>query len=200
MKKTCPITAAERSYPVAKEKSGPVSEYYGEDTFNIRVMKGKLPGDAYDKIIDAIHENTILDNETANTVAHAMAKWATRRGRPFCHWVQPCRGSRGEARRLIDVTRPSSVIERFSASSWSRGAGRSSFPSGASGNFVARGTRPGNVPAFIRGYGISDDLCIPTAFISIPARPSTDEPNTAVSGPVSKSDPEDFWISWAAKA
>jgi glutamine synthetase len=116
MKKTCPITAAERSYAVEKEKSGPVSEYYGEDTFNIRVMKNKLPGDTYNKIIDAIHENTILDLETANTVAHAMAKWAIEKGAThFAHWFQPMTGITAEKHdAFIDVTGASSVIERFS--------------------------------------------------------------------------------------
>lgn len=172
MKKTCPITAAERSYPVAKEKSGPVSEYYGEDTFNIRVMKGKLPGDAYDKIIDAIHENTILDIETANTVAHAMAKWAIEKGAThFAHWFQPMTGITAEKHdAFIDVTGPSSVIERFSGKQLVQGEpDASSFPSGGiRATFEARGYTAWDMssPAFIRRNGISTTLCIPTAFIS----------------------------------
>ncbi|MGV8081804.1 MAG: glutamine synthetase III [Syntrophales bacterium] len=172
MKKTCPITAVERSYTVEKEKSGPVSEYYGEDTFNIRVMKGKLPGDAYDKIIDAIHENTILDIETANTVAHAMAKWAIEKGAThFAHWFQPMTGITAEKHdAFIDVTGPSSVIERFSGKQLVQGEpDASSFPSGGiRATFEARGYTAWDMssPAFIRRNGISTTLCIPTAFIS----------------------------------
>jgi glutamine synthetase len=172
MKKTCPITAVERSYTVEKEKSGPVSEYYGEDTFNIRVMKGKLPGDAYDKIIDAIHENTILDIETANTVAHAMAKWAIEKGAThFAHWFQPMTGITAEKHdAFIDVTGPSSVIERFFRQAVVQGEpDASSFPSGGiRATFEARGYTAWDMssPAFIRRNGISTTLCIPTAFIS----------------------------------
>jgi len=82
MKKTCPIITCERTYAVEKEKTEPVSSYYGEDTFNINIMKIKLPGDTYRKIIDAIHEGTLLDIETANIVAHAMKEWRSRRGPP----------------------------------------------------------------------------------------------------------------------
>ena len=42
MKKTKPTHAAERQYVVEKEKFVPVSEYFGEDTFNQQVMKEKL--------------------------------------------------------------------------------------------------------------------------------------------------------------
>jgi len=39
MKKVSPVIASERSYIVEKEKSIPVSEYYGEDTFSYKVMQ-----------------------------------------------------------------------------------------------------------------------------------------------------------------
>jgi hypothetical protein len=43
MKKSRPVIASERNYTIEKEKFVPVSEYYGEDTFNNKVMKEKLP-------------------------------------------------------------------------------------------------------------------------------------------------------------
>ena len=49
-----------------------VSDYYGCDTFNMKVMKEKLPKDAYKKLQNIIHEGEKLDLETANSVAHAM--------------------------------------------------------------------------------------------------------------------------------
>ncbi len=172
MKKTCPIIAAERTYPVEKEKAFPVSEYYGEDTFNIRVMKLKLPGDTYSRIIDAIHEGTIIDIETANIVAHAMKEWAIEKGAThFAHWFQPMTGITAEKHdAFIDVTGVSAVLERFSGKQLVQGEpDASSFPSGGiRATFEARGYTAWDMssPAFIRRNGISTTLCIPTAFFS----------------------------------
>jgi glutamine synthetase len=172
MKKTCPIIAAERSYKIEKEKSLPVSEYYGEDTFNIGVMKLKLPGDIYKKIIDAYHEGTILDITTANIVAHAMKEWAIGKGAThFAHWFQPMTGITAEKHdAFIDLTGVSDVLERFSGKQLVQGEpDASSFPSGGiRATFEARGYTAWDMssPAFIRRNGISTTLCIPTAFIS----------------------------------
>jgi glutamine synthetase len=172
MKKTHPITASERKYLIEQEKFVPVSEYYGEDTFNIKVMKLKLPGDTYSKIIDAIHEGTILDIETANIVAHAMKEWAIEKGAThFAHWFQPMTGITAEKHdAFIDVTGVSAVIERFSGKQLVQGEpDASSFPSGGiRATFEARGYTAWDMssPAFIRRNGISTTLCIPTAFFS----------------------------------
>jgi glutamine synthetase len=80
MKRTIPITALERNYVIEKEKFVPVSAYYGEDTFNDKVMKEKLPKDTYKKLMDAINEDKTLDIETANIVAHAIKEWAIAKG------------------------------------------------------------------------------------------------------------------------
>ena len=150
MKKTCPIIAAERSYVVEKEKYEPVSKYYGEDTFNINIMKIKLPGDTYSRIIDAIHEGTILDIETANIVAHAMKEWALEKGAThFAHWFQPMTGITAEKHdAFVDVTGVGSVMERFSGKQLVQGEpDASSFPSGGiRATFEARGYTPGTCP------------------------------------------------------
>ncbi|MCX5827688.1 MAG: glutamine synthetase III, partial [Deltaproteobacteria bacterium] len=97
MKKTCPTIASERNYAAEKEKFVPISEYYGEDTFNAKIMKVKLPRDVFKKIIEAINEGTILDIETANIVAHAMKEWALAKGAThFAHWFQPMTGITAE--------------------------------------------------------------------------------------------------------
>ncbi len=172
MKKTCPIIATERSYVVEKEKFEPISKYYGEDTFNINVMKIKIPGDTYSKIIDAIHEGTILDIETANIVAHAMKEWALEKGAThFAHWFQPMTGITAEKHdAFVDVTGVGSVMERFSGKQLVQGEpDASSFPSGGiRATFEARGYTAWDMssPAFIRRNGISTTLCIPTAFFS----------------------------------
>ncbi|MDI9570492.1 MAG: glutamine synthetase III [Pseudomonadota bacterium] len=172
MKKTRPIIACERTYPVVKEKDAPVSTYYGEDTFNINIMKVKLPGATYRKIIDAIHEDTLLDIETANIVAHAMKEWAIEKGAThFAHWFQPMTGMTAEKHdAFIDVTGVSAVIERFSGKQLVQSEpDASSFPSGGiRATFEARGYTAWDMssPAFIRRNGISTTLCIPTAFFS----------------------------------
>ena len=172
MKKTYPITAAERDYLVEKEKFIPVSEYYGEDTFNVKVMKAKLPGGTFQKIIDAINEGTILDIETANAVAHGMKEWAIEKGAThFAHWFQPMTGITAEKHdAFIDPIGIGVVIERFSGKQLVQGEpDASSFPSGGlRATFEARGYTAWDMssPAFIRRNGISTTLCIPSAFIS----------------------------------
>jgi glutamine synthetase len=172
MKKTCPVIASERSYVIEKEKFVPVSEYYGEDTFNLKVLKVKLSRETYKKIIEAINEGTVLDIETANIVAHAMKEWALGKGAThFAHWFQPMTGITAEKHdAFIDPIGIGEVIERFSGKQLVQGEpDASSFPSGGiRSTFEARGYTAWDMssPAFIRRNGISTTLCIPTAFIS----------------------------------
>ena len=172
MEKTKPIIASERSYVVEKEKSVPVSEYYGEDTFNNKVMKDKLPRDTYKKLMEAINEDETLDIETANIVAHAMKEWAIEKGAThFAHWFQPMTGITAEKHdAFIDPVGVGEVMERFSGKQLVQGEpDASSFPSGGiRATFEARGYTAWDMssPAFIRRNGISTTLCIPTAFIS----------------------------------
>ena len=172
MKRTIPVTASERNYVIEKEKFVPVSEYYGEDTFNLKVLKVKLPRETYKKIIEAINEGTVLDIETANIVAHAMKEWALGKGAThFAHWFQPMTGITAEKHdAFIDPIGIGEVIERFSGKQLVQGEpDASSFPSGGiRSTFEARGYTAWDMssPAFIRRNGISTTLCIPTAFIS----------------------------------
>lgn len=164
--------AAERDYTIVKEKDVPVSEYFGEDTFSLKVMKKKLPKDTYRKVIEAINEQGVLDIETANIVAHAMKEWAISKGAThFAHWFQPMTGATAEKHdSFIEVIGPGEVIERFSGRQLVQGEpDASSFPSGGiRTTFEARGYTAWDVasPAFIRRSGISTTLCIPTVFIS----------------------------------
>ena len=172
MKKTTPTLAAERQYVIEKEKFVPVSEYFGEDTFNHKVMKEKLPKDTFKKLMEAINEDKILDDETANIVAHAMKEWALDKGAThFAHWFQPMTGITAEKHdAFADPCGPGAVIERFSGKQLVQGEpDASSFPSGGiRATFEARGYTAWDMssPAFIKRNGISTTLCIPTAFIS----------------------------------
>jgi len=164
--------ASERDYTVLREKTVPVSEYFGEDTFSLKVMKEKLPKETYKKVLEAINEQGVLDLETANTVAHAMKEWAISKGAAhFAHWFQPMTGATAEKHdAFIEVLGPGEVIERFSGRQLVQGEpDASSFPSGGiRTTFEARGYTAWDIasPAFIRRSGISTTLCIPTVFIS----------------------------------
>lgn len=172
MKKAKPTTAAERNYVVEKEKFVPVSEYYGEDTFNNKVMKEKLPKDSYKKIMEAINEDKTLDIATADIIAHAMKEWALEKGAThFAHWFQPMTGITAEKHdAFIEPAGIGEVMEKFSGKQLVQGEpDASSFPSGGiRATFEARGYTAWDMssPAFIRRNGISTTLCIPTAFIS----------------------------------
>jgi len=172
MKKTRLTLAAERQYVIEKEKFVPVSQYFGEDTFNQKVMKQKLPKDTFRKLTEAMNEDKILDQETANIVAHAMKEWALEKGAThFAHWFQPMTGITAEKHdAFADPCGPGAVIERFSGKQLVQGEpDASSFPSGGiRATFEARGYTAWDMssPAFIKRNGISTTLCIPTAFIS----------------------------------
>jgi glutamine synthetase len=172
MKRTVPITASERNYIVKKEKCQPVSVYYGEDTFNDKIMERRLPAETYKVITAAINENKTLDIQTANIVACAMMEWALEKGAThFAHWFQPMTGYTAEKHdAFTDPDGVCEVIERFSGKQLVQGEpDASSFPSGGiRSTFEARGYTAWDIssPAFIRRNGISTTLCIPTAFIS----------------------------------
>jgi len=172
MKKTKQTTAAERQYLIEKEKFVPVSQYFGEDTFNRKAMKERLPKDTFKKLIDAIDEGKIIDAKTADVVADAMKKWALEKGAThFAHWFQPMTGITAEKHdAFVDPIGDGQVMEKFSGKQLVQGEpDASSFPSGGiRATFEARGYTAWDMssPAFIKRNGISTTLCIPTAFIS----------------------------------
>jgi glutamine synthetase len=166
------ITAAERDYDIKKQKDTPISTYFGNNTFNHKAMKEKLPEKVYDKLMQIINENKDLDLETANSVAHGMKEWAIENGAThFAHWFQPMTGATAEKHdAFIEPIDACSVIERFSGKQLIQGEpDASSFPSGGIRvTFEARGYTAWDMSstAFIRKNGLGRTLCIPTAFIS----------------------------------
>jgi glutamine synthetase len=172
MKRTKPIIASERQYEISKEKPVPVSSYFGEDTFNLKVMQQKLPKDVYKKFMGIINKDRKLDINTANAVAHAMKEWAIENGAThYCHWFQPMTGATAEKHEsFIELVEGGAVIERFSGKQLVQGEpDASSFPSGGiRSTFEARGYTAWDIssPAFIIRSGLGTTLCIPTAFIS----------------------------------
>ncbi|MFW5770997.1 MAG: glutamine synthetase III [Spirochaetota bacterium] len=172
MKRHTTMPAAEREYLATREKDIPVSKYYGEDTFNLRIMREKLPANLSKKLIKTIQEGEKLDEEVANAVAHAMKEWAIDKGAThYCHWFQPMTGATAEKHdAFLELFDDGFPIERFSGKQLVQGEpDASSFPSGGiRSTFEARGYTAWDPssPAFILNSGIGSTLCIPSVFLS----------------------------------
>ncbi len=143
-------------------------EYFGSLVFDDRVMKARLPADAYRSLKRTIDEGRKLDLSVANTVAAAMADWAIENGAThFTHWFQPLTGITAEKHDSFITPAPDGrVIMEFSGRELIRGEpDASSFPTGGlRATFEARGYTAWDPTsfAFIKGR----TLCIPTAFCS----------------------------------
>jgi glutamine synthetase type III len=75
---------------LANEK---VSDVFGANTFNQKVMSDKLPRNIYKELLTTIKQGSKLNHAIANEVAHAVKEWALEKGAThFCHWFQPHTG------------------------------------------------------------------------------------------------------------
>ncbi len=148
------------------------AEVYGELTFAGEIMRKHLPENVYRTLRLTMQHGSPLDPEIANTVAHAMKRWAIEHGAThYSHWFQPLTGSTAEKHdAFITPTGDGHAIERFSGDQLVQGEpDASSFPSGGiRETFEARGYTAWDAtsPAFIYKSGDTATLCIPTAFVS----------------------------------
>ena len=149
-----------------------ISDYYGVNTFSLKQMKNKLPGDVYKRLVSTIHAGKKLDQEVANVVAHAMKEWALENGAThYCHWFQPQTGTTAEKHdSFLTLDDNGQAMERFSGAQLIQSEpDASSFPSGGMRTtFEARGYTAWDPtsPVFIAEAGESKTLCIPSVFIS----------------------------------
>ena len=145
-----------------------VSEYFGSQVFDDRVMRANLSAEVYASLRKTIDEGKELDITVANAVAEAMKNWAVSKGAThFTHWFQPLTGITAEKHDSFITPSPDgSVIMEFSGKELIKGEpDASSFPSGGlRATFEARGYTAWDPTsyAFIKGK----TLCIPTAFCS----------------------------------
>ena len=148
----------------------PVSEYFGVNVFDLPKMKLFLSEEAYNAVVSAIENGSMIDRSVADQIALGMKNWAVKMGAThYTHWFQP----------LTDAT--AEKHESFSDPVTSNGGGSfenfrgktliqqepdaSSFPNGGLRNtFEARGYTAWDPtsPAFI----IGQTLCIPTVFVA----------------------------------
>ena len=145
-----------------------VSDYFGCNVFDDRVMRATLSADIYASLRKTIDEGKELDIGVANAVAEAMKNWAVSNGAThYTHWFQPLTGVTAEKHdSFISPSPDGSVIMEFSGKELIKGEpDASSFPSGGlRATFEARGYTAWDPTsyAFIKGK----TLCIPTAFCS----------------------------------
>jgi glutamine synthetase len=145
-----------------------VSEYFGENTFHINVMREYLPEVAYKMVKSAIENGTKVTREIADQVASAMKDWAITKGAThYTHWFQPLTGATAEKHDgFFKPIGPGEAIERFEGDLLvQQEPDASSFPNGGIRNtFEARGYTAWDPtsPAFV----IGKTLCIPTIFLA----------------------------------
>ena len=150
-----------------------ISDIFGENVFDDRVMQDRLPKKIYKQLHKTMDEGKELDPIVAEVVAEAMKAWAIEKGAThFTHWFQPLTGFTAEKHDSF-ITAPcpdGSVLTDFSGKELIKGEpDASSFPSGGlRATFEARGYTAWDCtsPAFVRQDAAGGILCIPTAFCS----------------------------------
>jgi glutamine synthetase len=155
--------------PVEFTKSSKVvSEYYGENVFDLPKMEHYLSKEAYKVVKKAIIEGKSLTRQEADMVATGLKAWAIGKGAThYTHWFHPLTDGTAEKHDgFIEPGDNGRVVEKFSGEVLVQSEpDASSFPSGGIRNtFEARGYTAWDVssPVFIVG----STLCIPTIFVS----------------------------------
>jgi glutamine synthetase len=145
-----------------------VSEYFGQNTFDIDSMREYLSEEAYRGVLNAINSGERIDRRVADQVAASMKAWAISNGAThYSHWFHPLTGATAEKHdAFIIPVEGGKAIENFHGDQLvQQEPDASSFPSGGIRNtFEARGYTAWDPtsPAFI----LDGTLCVPTIFVS----------------------------------
>jgi len=142
-----------------------VSDYFGENSFDVNKMRASLSPEIFKKVKSAIDKGQKIDHDSANAVASAAKEWAISKGiTHYTHWFQPLTGATAEkhdsffdAAAGIEMLKGSTLVQQEPDAS--------SFPNGGiRSTFEARGYTAWDPssPIFILGR----TLCIPTVFVS----------------------------------
>ncbi len=150
-----------------------ITELFGSNVFNDRVMRERLPKETYRALLRTINEGANLELAVADVVANAMKDWAIERGAThYTHWFQPLTGGTAEKHdAFISPRDDGSIVMEFSGKQLIQGEpDASSFPSGGlRTTFEARGYTAWDCTshAFLKKDAAGNvTLCIPTAFCS----------------------------------
>lgn len=157
-----------------KETLKKISEIFGKNMFGLATMKEYLPDATYKSVLSAIKQGSAIEENTAESVAIGLKKWALDHGAThYTHWFQPLTG--GTAEKHDAFFKPSSDpaiqgVESLSASQLiQQEPDASSFPSGGlRTTALARGYTiwDPSSPAFIMESTQGKTLYIPSVFIS----------------------------------
>ena len=150
-----------------------LTEVFGSNVFNDKVMRERLPKEIYKALKETIERGTPLRPDVADVVANAMKDWALEKGAThYTHWFQPLTGMTAEKHdSFISPADDGSAITEFSGKQLIQGEpDASSFPSGGlRATFEARGYTAWDCtsPAFLKTDESGNvTFTIPTAFYS----------------------------------
>jgi len=147
-----------------------VAELYGENVFNMALMRKVLPKQVFSSLVRTIEKGEKLDSTNADAIASAMKEWAVAKGAShYTHQFQPMTGITAEKHdSFLNYTADGTAINEFSGKLLIQGEpDASSFPSGGlRATFEARGYTAWDPtsPAFILEATNGKTLVIPTAF------------------------------------
>jgi glutamine synthetase len=151
-----------------KTPSKLISEYFGENVFDLPKMERYLSKEAYKVVKRAINEGKSLSRQEADMVATGLKAWAIGKGAThYTHWFHPLTDGTAEKHDgFLEIGDNGNIVEKFTGEFLVQSEpDASSFPSGGIRNtFEARGYTAWDVssPVFIVGT----TLCIPTIFVS----------------------------------
>jgi len=157
-----------REVPEINFPSNKVSDYFGENVFDLDKMRKFLSKNAYKSVIKAIETGNRVDRTDADQIASGMKEWAIGKGAShYTHWFHPLTGATAEKHdAFLELDSEGKPFEAFSGDLLAQQEpDASSFPNGGLRNtFEARGYTAWDPssPAFI----IDKTLCIPTIFIA----------------------------------
>jgi len=145
-----------------------ISDYFGENVFDLQKMQNFLSKDAYKGVKKSIESGTRIDRKVADQIAAGMKDWAVSKGAShYTHWFHPLTGNTAEKHdAFLNIDQSGNSFEQFDGELLAQQEpDASSFPHGGLRNtFEARGYTAWDPssPAFVVGK----TLCIPTIFIS----------------------------------
>jgi len=151
-----------------KLPSSKISDYFGENVFDLQKMQKYLSKEAYNGVKKSIETSTRIDRRIADQIAAGMKDWAISKGAShYTHWFHPLTGNTAEKHdAFLNIDQKGNSFEQFDGELLAQQEpDASSFPHGGLRNtFEARGYTAWDPssPAFV----IGKTLCIPTIFIS----------------------------------
>jgi glutamine synthetase len=157
-----------RSIREVKLPSNKISDYFGENVFDLNKMQKYLSREAYHGVILSIETGSRINRKIADQIASGMKDWAVSKGvTHYSHWFHPLTGNTAEKHdSFLSIDHKGNSFEAFDGELLSQQEpDASSFPHGGLRNtFEARGYTAWDPssPAFI----IGSTLCIPTIFIA----------------------------------